>query len=57
MSLRCLMEILHRDYLVIIGFIEVYIGAIVSAVPVTQAPESKSGQACMITAVHLLNVS
>ena len=57
MSLRCLMEILHRDYLVIIGFIEVYIGAIVSAVPVTQAPESKPGQACMITAVHLLNVS
>lgn len=52
-----MMEILHRDYLVIIGFIEVYIGAIVSAVPVTQAPESKPGQACMIAAVHLLNVS
>lgn len=57
MSLRCLMEILHRDYLVIIGFIEVYVRAVVSSVPEIQAPESKSGQAFRITAVHLLDVS
>lgn len=51
------MEILHKDYLIIIGFIEVCVRAIVSAVPETQAPESKPGQAWMITAVHLLDMS
>lgn len=56
MSLRCLMEILHRAYLVIIGFIEVYVRAVVIAVPEVQAPESKPGQACMITEVHLVNM-
>lgn len=50
------MEILHRAYLVIIGFIEVYVRAVVIAVPEVQAPESKPGQACMITAVHLVNM-
>lgn len=51
------MEILHRDYLVIIGFIEVYVRAVVSAMPEIQAPESKPGQAWMIAAIHLLDMS
>lgn len=34
-----------QGLLVIIGFIEVYVRAIVSAVPEIQAPESKPGQA------------
>jgi hypothetical protein len=50
------MEILYRNYLVIIGFIEVYVRVATSCVPEIQAPESKSGQACMITAVHLLDM-
>lgn len=52
MSLRCLMEILHRDYLVIIGFIEVSIRAVVSTVSQIQAPGSNPGKASMIAAVH-----
>lgn len=47
----------HRDYLVIIGFIEASVRAAVSAVPEIRALEIKPGQAFMMTAVQLLDTS